>query len=298
MYMRGRTLPILFFFFVVVSFNSGAAITSTHQQFQTRNNIEYANVNGVSLRLDAAFPENATAVPAVIIVHGGGWVAGDRRIDVAPLFRPLTDAGIAWFSISYRLVKNVTEFGTAIDDVQAAVQFVRGHGAEFHINPDKIALIGESAGGQLAAMAALRGSPVDAVVALYAPMDLVALLKGSNYVPAPLRDQIIGKPWESFVFTALRQLSPVDNVRRDMPPFLLIHGTADPLVPYSQSTDFCNRMHSEGASCELYSVNGAGHGIRWWDPSTSTGYKQKVVRWLDTQFSKESERTVHERASS
>src|ERR1700742_752611 len=70
--------------------------------------VEYSKTNGLSLRLDGFFPENSRPVPAVIRVHGGAWVAGDRRIDVQPLFKPLEDAGFAWFSISYRLATDVT----------------------------------------------------------------------------------------------------------------------------------------------------------------------------------------------
>src|SRR6476469_5718544 len=73
------------------------------QQF---NDVEYATPDGISLRLDAAIPAGRGPFPAAILVHGGGWVRGDRRLEVAPLFQPLTEAGIAWFSISYRFAVN------------------------------------------------------------------------------------------------------------------------------------------------------------------------------------------------
>jgi alpha-L-fucosidase 2 len=84
----------------------------------------------------------------------------------------LTNAGFAWFSISYQFATNVTQFGVAIDDVQSAIRFIKSHAAGYRIDPSKLALIGESAGGQLASMAILRGGPdvaVKAVVALYMP---------------------------------------------------------------------------------------------------------------------------------
>ncbi len=254
-----------------------------------KRDIEYANVDGLSLRLDASIPEGVPAAPAVIIVHGGGWVGGDRRVDVAPLFKPLSDAGFAWFSISYRLARNVTDFGAGIEDVESAIRFVKAHASGFNADPSRIALIGESAGGQLAAMAALRGDPgtsVNAVVALYAPTDLVALLKNSNYVPAQIRKSVEGTPWEGFVLAGLARLSPINSVRRDMPPFLFIHGTADPLVPFQQSRAMCDRMRQAGASCEVYPVAGAGHGIRWWEssPELARGYKHKLIEWLDQRL--------------
>lgn len=239
--------------------------------------------------MDACIPETARKAPGVIIVHGGGWVRGNRQLDVAPLFEPLSDAGFAWFSIDYRLARDVTQFGAAIDDVQQAVRFVKSHTAEFHVDPDNLALAGESAGGQLAAMAALRTGPnssVKAVVALYAPTDLVALVKDSDYIPERIRKSVQGTPWETLILAGLAQLSPVNNVRPDMPPFLFIHGTDDPLVPFSQSRQMCNRMRQAGASCEVYPVEGAGHGLRWWEsyPKLAAGYKHKMVQWLREQL--------------
>ncbi|MBV8553602.1 MAG: alpha/beta hydrolase [Acidobacteriaceae bacterium] len=254
-----------------------------------RADIEYANVDGLSLRMDACIPSAVQNAPGVILVHGGAWVTGNRKLDVAPLFQPLTDAGFAWFSIDYRLATNVTDFAVGIEDVESAIRFVKSHAAGFHVDPNRIALVGESAGGQLAAMAALRGdsgASARAMVALYAPTDLVALLKTSNYVPAQLRDAVVGTPWERLILAGLAGLSPINNVRRDMPPILFIHGTNDPLVPFQQSTDMCSRMRAAGASCQVYPVEGAGHGIRWWEeqPAVSMAYKQELIHWLKQQL--------------
>jgi alpha-L-fucosidase 2 len=235
---------------------------------ELRKDIEYGRAEGMSLRLDASIPDRsgpdgAGPFPAAVVVHGGGWVRGDRRVDVAPLLPPLAEAGIAWFSIDYRLATDPLHFGVAVDDVIAAVRFVKDHAAEYRIDPDRIALVGESAGGQLAAMAALA-VPVRAVVALYAPTDLVALLDTSGIIPSQIRDRFKGTPLETLLRSRLKQLSPIANVRPDMPPFLLIHGTADPLVPFEQSRAMCDKMTSAGASCEIFPVRGAGHGVRWW----------------------------------
>ena len=270
--------------FVIMSSVLTASSARAHQNTLIKD-IEYARVDGMSLRMDASIPETTKKAPAVIIVHGGAWVTGDRRFNVEPLFKPLTEAGFAWFSISYRFATDVTRFGLAINDVQEAIRFVKAHAAEYHADPDRIALLGESAGGQLAAMAALRASPdasVKAVVTLYAPSDLITLLKTSDYVPAQIRNSVQGTPWESLILAGLAQLSPIENVRRDMPPFLFIHGTADSLVPFQQSREMCERMKKAGASCEVYPVEGGGHGIRWWEssPRLSAAYKVKMVQWL------------------
>ena len=255
---------------------------------QLINNVEYANACGLSLRMDGSLPPGAIKAPAIIIVHGGGWITGDRRVNVEPLFAPLTDAGFAWFSISYRLATSVTQFGVAIDDVESAVRFLKAHAREYRIDPTKLALVGESAGGQLAAMAALRmrDPGIKAVVALYAPSDLVTLANSSDYIPRSVRDQVRGTPWEGLLLAGLAQLSPINNVHSGMPPFLLIHGTDDGLVPFNQSVEMCNRIRKAGANCDIFPVQGGGHGIRWWEayPRLSSGYKNKMVTWLGAQL--------------
>ena len=244
---------------------------------------EYAESAAGRLRFDAYLPSSTTPTPAAIIVHGGGWVGGDRRTNVEPLFQPLADAGFAWFSISYSLATNPLEFGSAVSDVEAAVRFIRSHATEYHIDPDRIALVGESAGGQLAAMAALGAdSGVSAVVAIYAPTDLVALARSSPLIPEAIRKQLTGTVWANLILARLGQMSPLQAVRPDMPPFLLIHGDADPLVPIGQSRAMCESMTAVGAACQLFAVPGGGHGIRAWESSSaqSEPYKREMVEWL------------------
>jgi acetyl esterase len=272
-----------------MSFVLGASLSAQHASERIKS-VEYSRVNGASLYFDAAIPEGSGPFPAAVIVHGGGWVRGDRLTEVQPLFTPLTNAGIAWFSIDYRLSSDWTQFGTAIEDVENAVRFVKRRASEYRIDPDRIVLVGESAGGQLAAMAALNATPdtrVSAVVGLYTPFDLVDLAKNSTLVPQQLRDSVRGTPLEFLMMARLRQLSPLYSVKSDAPPFLLIHGTADRLVPFAQSQAMCNRMRGVGAHCELYPVEGAGHGIRWWEGSrseVSSAYKEKMVAWLKARL--------------
>jgi acetyl esterase len=252
--------------------------------------VEYANTDGISLRFDASLPAKDQPSPAAILVHGGAWVRGDRRTDVAPLFEPLSDAGFAWFSISYRLATDPLQVGTATSDVEAAIRFIKSHAAEYRIDPNRIVLIGESAGGQLAAMAALGKAPgasVKAVVAFYTPTDLVSLARNSDLIPPGIRRQLNGTPFESFILARLAKLSPIESVHSGMPPFLLIHGTSDTVVPFEQSRAMCDSMKSVGAQCQLITVPGGGHGIRWWEssPSISQPYKREMIRWIQAQLS-------------
>ena len=263
------------------------SMTMTAAASETYKDVQFSHAGGVDLRFDASIPDGAGPFAAAIIVHGGGWVRGDRRTDVAPLFKPLEDAGLAWFSIDYRLQADPMRFGVAVNDVEAAVRFVKEHAQEYRVDPERIALIGESAGGHLAAMAALNGRvTVKAVVAMYAPTDLVALLKNSDLIPDQIRDQVRGTALEGLLMVRMSQLSPIEKVHAGMPPFLLIHGTSDAIVPFDQSRAMCEKMASVKADCQLFAVPRAGHGMRRWEgtPSMAGPYKREMVRWLREQL--------------
>ena len=267
-----------------------------HVHSQLRENIEYGHAGGVSLRLDARIPDGHGPFPVAILVHGGAWVAGDRRVSVMPLFQTLSDARIATFSISYRLagpgpegfkmskdVAQMLTLGTAIDDVRTAVAYVRAHAAEYRVDPDRVVLIGESAGAQLASMAALRPvtkGAIRGVVAFYGPSNLVKLVQTSVLIPDNIRRSLQGSALETMLFAGLRELSPVTWVSKDAPPFLLIHGTSDMVVPFTQSPEFCDRLREAGGRCEVLAVNGGQHGLRRWEAAGQTDYKDPMLRWL------------------
>src|SRR5437868_11228088 len=218
-----------------------------------RRNVEYCRADGEGLCLDAFVPAGPGPFPAAIVVHGGAWVAGDRRWNVEPLLAPLIEAGFVCLSISYRMAKHPASFGAAVEDVEQAIRYARAHSAEFRLDPERLTLVGESAGGQLAAMAALGAvaPAVKAVVALYAPSDLEQLAR-SSFIPEPLRPIVL--------LGRLRELSPIHHVRSGVAPFLLIHGTADPLVSFEQSRNFCRAIRKSGGECDLLAVNGGTHG--------------------------------------
>jgi alpha-L-fucosidase 2 len=258
--------------------------------------VEYSNTGNLSLRFDAHIPDGPGPFPAAILVHGGGWVRGDRS-SVDPIFDPLTHAGIAWFTISYRLAGDifrdpksaVTQLGAAENDVRHAVSFVKAHAAEYRVNPNKVVLIGESAGGQLAAMAALRPDPdgaVRGVVAFYSPTDLATLVRTSSWIPDSVRDMMKGKFFDTILMATLTRLSPISAINESSPPFLMIHGTDDNLVPFAQSERFCDKMNEANAPCELYPVKIAGHGMRSWESSHIYNYKAPMIRWLQQVFAK------------
>ncbi|MBN9662894.1 MAG: alpha/beta hydrolase, partial [Acidobacteria bacterium] len=98
--------------------------------------VEFAKPAGVSLTLDAWIPASAKAQPAVILVHGGGWNAGTKRTYINPWFPTLTDAGIAWFTINYRLAPQ-WKYPAAVEDVEAAVTWVQANAKKWNIDPKR-----------------------------------------------------------------------------------------------------------------------------------------------------------------
>jgi pectinesterase len=121
---------------------------------RVKTDIEYAQAGGESLKLDAFVPAGKGPFPAVIFVHGGGWSGGDKTGGNDPLFVPLAQKGFAWFTINYRLAPK-HHHPAPVEDVEAAIRWVKAHAAEFKVDPQRLALVGESAGGQLVALAAV-----------------------------------------------------------------------------------------------------------------------------------------------
>jgi alpha-L-fucosidase 2 len=238
--------------------------------------VEFAKPNGVSLTLDASLPDSGPLRGAVILVHGGGWEAGDKRTYIRPWFETLTGAGIPWFTINYRLGPQSKHPG-AVEDIEAAVRWVRGKATEFHIDPSRLVLMGESAGGHLAALAALRGRvPVAGLVSFYGIHDVPLWVEQRGEIPVN-----ISKYLADVSAAGLREASPVTYVKRGQPPMLLIHGTADTGVPWKQSERLCEAARRVGAACEMFLVEGAPHGVENWekDPRFHV-WKAKVVEWL------------------
>lgn len=250
---------------------------------ELRSDIEFAVAGDEHLTLDAWVPEGRGSFPAVIIVHGGGFTAGDKQTYVKPLFDPLRYAGFAWFTINYRLAPKY-RFPAAVEDVENAVKWVKAHAREYKVDARRIALMGESAGGHLVSFVGAWDNPearVAAVVSFYGPHDFEARAikdgKLSDSVKAFLGVTELNEQSREI----MRQASPITFVHGSMAPFLLIHGTADALVPYEQSVKMCEKMQLVGAVCEVFTVDGAPHGVGPWEKNPAfRAYKEKMVQWL------------------
>ena len=264
-----------------------AAKPSTQPAAKVTRDVVFATPAGVKLKLDVSVPATPGPHPAVILVHGGAWQAGDKT-NFRALFQPLTDAGYAWFSINYRLAPKFT-IPACVEDVETAVTWVKAHAAEYDIDPDRVALLGESAGGHLVELVAARSaehSPVRpaAVVAFYAPSDLPALAVSSEahgIAVGSMFSKLFGHAELDETATKLmRDASPLTYVKAGLPPFLLLHGTADTLVPIAQSTAFQAACRAVGVPCDLVTVQGGTHGMILWN-LIDQSYKAKVLKFLD-----------------
>ena len=248
--------------------------------------IEYGRAGGESLKLDAYVPDGAGPFPTVILVHGGGWTAGDksggpRKALIAPMQEPLARAGFAWFSINYRLAPQ-HPYPACIDDVETAIRWVKAHAAEYRLDPQRIALSGESAGGHLVALAAVRADErtrLAAIVPFYAPSDLAGRVTPGAPLPANYVALFGRTTADESALALLRAASPLSYVKPGLPPFLLVHGNADARVPYDQSTKFQAKLRAAGVRCDLLTIEGGGHGMAGW-ATVAPDYQERVVAWL------------------
>lgn len=252
---------------------------------ELKTDIEFAKPGGHSLTLDAFVPEGKGPFPAVIVVHGGGWEAGDKQTYVPPLFEPLSKAGFVWFTINYRLVPQYM-YPAPVEDVEAAVTWVRKNAKAYKVDTKKIVLAGESAGGHLVALVGAQNKPpsrVNAVVCFYGVTD-VARFEQVRQEPLRNITRLFGTAKrDEAAMKLFREGSAVAYIDKKMPPFLFIHGTEDKSVPYDQSTVMCGRMKAAGARCEVLTVEGAGHGIGGWEKEPRfQAYKTKMVDWINS----------------
>jgi acetyl esterase/lipase len=225
-------------------------------------NIEYKNVNGKSLQIDFYKPRNLTKpVLLLVFVHGGGWKGG-KRSDYLVYLVDFAKKGYITATVSYRL-KNDSIYPACVQDVSDAMHWIFCNAGKFGYNPDRVAMIGGSAGGHLVLMTtydfkepsiqldsiylATRPHKIKAVVDIYGPVDMTTPYSQTH----PLVTGFIGhsyseKPelyWEA---------SPAKYLNKDLPPTLIFQGTSDNLVPPSQSDTLKACLDRLGVASEYY----------------------------------------------
>ena len=257
-----------------------------------QSDIEYGKAGDVSLKMDAWVPDGKGPFPTVIVVHGGGWQNGDKQKNCKPFFEPLSQAGFAWFTVNYRLAPQY-HYPAAVDDVVRAIRYVEAHAKEYKVDLKRVAITGESAGGHIVALIGARYGHelhLAAVLPFYPVNDFEAIVTGSDRTDGAVKavSAFLGftEPDEA-AKKLMREASPITYVKKGMPPYLFVHGTGDPLVKFHQSEAMCAKMKQAGSSCEIYAVDGAGHGMVGWERNPAwQGYKQKVPEWLHQTMGK------------
>lgn len=251
---------------------------STSSQ-EVKRNLTYAEVDGRSLKLDIYLPEESkTPRPLIVWVHGGAWRAGSK--DRCPA-KSFVSKGYVVASISYRL-SQVARFPAQIQDCKAAIRWLRANAKKYQIDPKRVGVWGSSAGGHLVALLGSSGdvkefdtlgehrnesSRVQAVVDFFGPTDFLQMnahaLPGSRLdhdAPNSPESLLIGGPIQKNKEKVARA-NPITYVSKDDPPFLIVHGDKDPLVPLHQSQLFYQALKNANVSVELKVVKGAGHGF-------------------------------------
>ena len=214
-------------------------------------NIEYKNVNGKSLQLDIYKPKDIVKpAPLLVFIHGGGWVGGQRS-DYLVYLVAFAKMGYMTATVSYRLVKD-SVYPACAEDITDAVQWLFKNGEAYGYDPDRIALIGGSAGGHLALLAAYGWQKnnvnndtaihrIKAVVDIYGPVDLTTDFAQNNSTVT----RFIGHSYKEAP-ELFKEASPIYYLDKSDPPTMILHGTSDQTVPISQSDTLKARLDDLG----------------------------------------------------
>jgi acetyl esterase/lipase len=238
--------------------------------------IEYAPGGHERQKLDLYLPKEASVDrkrPLIVWVHGGAWLAGSKDRCPAVSF---ADQGYAVASINYRLSQHAI-FPAQIEDCKAAIRWLRVNADKYGYDPNRLGVWGASAGGHLVALLGTAGdvqefdigpyrgvsSQVQAVCDFFGPTDFTKMSSFPTTMDHDSADspesRLLGGPVQESKDKALRA-DPITYVTKDDPPFLIVHGDRDPLVPHNQSELLYEALRNAGVDATFYTVRGAGHG--------------------------------------
>lgn len=228
-------------------------------------------------RLDLYVPAQGGAHPLVIVIHGGAFMAGDKRGENVKQF---LKADYAVASLNYRLSGDAL-FPAAVEDCKSAVRWLRVNAAKYDLDAGRFGAWGSSAGGNLAAMLGTTGetnlfdvgenlnvsSRVQAVADWFGPTDFLQM--DDHRIPNGMTHDAANSPESRYVGGPIQenkdkvaQANPITFITARTPPFLIAHGDGDPLVPHHQSVLLEAALKKAGVPVTLYTVKGAGHGFR------------------------------------
>jgi len=251
--------------------------------------LEYVPGGHDRQKLDLYLPteEASRPLPVIIWVHTGAWLAGSK--DQCPA-RRFVRQGYAVASVNYRLSQHAI-FPAQIQDCKAAVRWLRAHAAQYNLDPERFGVWGASAGGHLVALLGTAGdvkefdvgenlemsSRVQAVCDFFGPTDFAKM----RDFPSTMDHDAADSPESKLIGGAVQankekvqRANPITYVTKDDPPFLIVHGDKDPLVPHNQSELLLAALQKANVEAKLYTVKDGGHG----------GFQDPNVPTLVTEF--------------
>ena len=256
--------------------------------------VVYSHAGGEDLQLDVFAPKDAAGpLPAVVILHGGGWTKGSHDL-LRPLAGILAAQGYVATSVGYRMAPR-HKFPAQIHDVKCAVRWLRANADRYQIDRQRIGVLGFSAGAHLALLLGLteasdglegeggnaeQSSRVQAVINVSGPTDLTRP-EWPETTRAVIFDLLGGS--RELIPGTYRAASPLTYVHRGAPPVLTIHGTADPMVPYEQAKLLHTALRRARVNSRLELLHGQDHGDSW--TSENQKHCAAVIRaFLDTNL--------------
>jgi acetyl esterase/lipase len=262
--------------------------------------VAYVADGHVRQKLDLYVPEKAVGpMPLIVWVHGGGWQNGSKE-GCPPLRQGFPQRGYAVASLNYRLSGDAV-FPAQIEDCKAAIRWLRAHAKDYGIDPGRFGVWGSSAGGHLVALLGTSGeekafdvganldvsSRVQAVCDYYGPTDLMRMHENAvpgarmkHNAPDSPESRLLGGPVQESRDKAARA-NPITYISTHaLPPFLIMHGDADPVVAHHQSELLFDALQKAGGSVHLHTIRGAGHGQGFGGPETAERVNAFFDRWL------------------
>lgn len=238
-----------------------AADDDTTKVIHTEEDVVYGRAWGAGLLADIAWPESQQPVPAIISVHGGRWKGGHKRDDSTITVKQWAEFGFFAMSIDYRLV-DCSPAPACYQDLQCAIRFVHANAKRYNIDTNRIFLIGQSAGGHMVSLAATLGdgpfprtggwkdasNDFRAAISVAANYELTTLSWGDIWTPAK------GDPVE-----ARKLASPVNHVKKEMKPLLILHSDNDRSVPIENALGMVEALKKADAPHTFHRYPDAGH---------------------------------------
>ncbi len=241
---------------------------------KTFSNIVYGNLGGVKETMDIYSPTNGAVKHAcIVLIHGGAWISGNKAFYTG-FARQLASHGYVAASINYRMLPK-WHYPAELDDAQLAVRYLRANAAGYDIDPARFGALGDSAGGYLVAMLVLCGtrdkamplskfsSRVQAVVDFYGPTDFMATPSDGGIAQGGLSLlSMFLHGSRTSIPDVYKSSSPITYVSANAAPFLIIHGSADELIPVSQSVRLASGLNAHKLNdATMLEVMAAPHGF-------------------------------------